>query len=267
MAIKKMKKTKSNIKKKKSAVRKLNRLQNKKSRKMKQKVSAKNASKKIKRKKKEIDLSKYDRGYRALYKRVNIIDSVREEIKREAKMKKHPPLATFSTAEVNQAISMIKNNSAAVEYLKKNVSSMTLDILSTLSEPKIDDKIAEALNIKINVVRRVLNMLQNYGITNYYIAKNANGWLSFAWYVNVDKIPAFIESLTKQENKKVEIDDNCNDYFICPNCYKNTKIMYPFDIAYENTFKCSICNGKLTQVSREEIEKMMESTDNTATNK
>jgi transcription initiation factor TFIIE subunit alpha len=205
------------------------------------------------------DLSKLDRGYRALYKRVNIIESIKKEIKQNAKLKKHPPLSSFSAAEVNNAISMIKNNSDATEYLKKNVSNLTLEVLSMLSEPMIDDKIAESLNIKINAVRRILNILQNYGITNYYIAKNANGWLSFAWYINADKVPGFIESITTHENKKVEIDESCNDYFICSDCYKNTRMIYPFDVAYENAFKCNICNSKLTQIDRSEVENMMNS--------
>lgn len=190
-----------------------------------------------------------------VYKKFHVLDAIKEEIKNEAKFKKKPQLSSYTPEQIEAAINMIKSNDAVKEYLTNNVSSLTLSVMDELKAPATDEAIAAKLNIKINAVRRILNILQNYGITNYYIAKNTNGWLSFAWYINVDKIPSFINSIIPNEEKKdIEIDENCNDYFICPSCYKETKIIVPFDSAFENNFKCSFCSASLERVDKEQFE-------------
>lgn len=95
--------------------------------------------------------------------------------------------------EAKFAINLIKSDVSALEYLKKNVSKNAIEVLETITSPKTDDQIAVLLDMKINFVRRVLNIMQGYGITNYYVAKNTNGWLSFAWYINATKLQSFFD--------------------------------------------------------------------------
>ncbi|EQD80504.1 Transcription factor TFIIE, alpha subunit, partial [mine drainage metagenome] len=77
---------------------------------------------------------------------------------------------------------MLFSNDFAVNYLKKNVNKNALEVLALLQSPNTDEAISMQLDMKVNSVRRILNIMQGYGITNYYVAKNTNGWLSFAWY-------------------------------------------------------------------------------------
>lgn len=154
--------------------------------------------------------------------------------------------------EAREAIDMILGNSVAVDYLKKNVSKSSIDVLDFLTIPRTDEYIAEQLDIKINSIRRILNIMQGYGITNYYIAKNTNGWLSFAWYMNTSKIQSFFNYINSIDNREVVIKEDCNDYFVCKKCYETNNLIFTFESAFETEFKCTSCKSKFSRISKEE---------------
>ena len=168
----------------------------------------------------------------------------------------------FTPEEVRAAVGELSRNEAVVGYLKKNVSKRALDVVNSLDSPKTDEALAEQLEMKINAVRRILNILQGYGVTNYYIAKNVNGWLSFAWYINVSKLPPFLEHINKIENKMPAINDDCNDYFRCNSCYDQTKLVFTFDAAYEQGFKCGSCNKNLIMMNKLQASQLLQNTNN-----
>ncbi len=167
-----------------------------------------------------------------------------------------------SQREVKLFLNLINNNLFAMDYLKKNVSKNAMDVIGLLGTPKTDEYIAAQLDIKINSVRRILNIMQGYGITNYYVAKNTNGWLSFAWYVNTNKLQSFFDYINSIKGEEVVIKDDCNDYFVCGTCYKNDKLLFTFDAAYEAGFKCGSCGSKFNRISREEAQVMVEKSKN-----
>ncbi len=156
--------------------------------------------------------------------------------------------------EVKVALDMLLQNERAVEYLKKNVSKMAVEVVGMLVTPKTDEFLAEQLGTKINAIRRILNIMQGYGITNYYISKNTKGWLSFAWYINTSKLTPFLEYVDGMEREKSILNDTCNDYFICESCYKSDRFVFTFDSAFENSFKCNNCGKNLNRMNREEAE-------------
>ena len=155
--------------------------------------------------------------------------------------------------EVKVALDKLLTNERATEYLKKNVSKIAVDVVGMLVTPKTDEFLAEQLGIKINAIRRILNIMQGYGITNYYISKNTKGWLSFAWYINTNKLAPFLEYIDGMEKDKSIISEACNDYFICQNCYKSDKFIFTFDSAFENSFKCTNCGKGLNRMNKEEV--------------
>ncbi len=160
--------------------------------------------------------------------------------------------------EVRVALARLASNDSAVRYLKRKVSKRVLDVLNLLEEPKTDEEIAEKLDIKINAVRRILNMMQDSGITNYYVSKNVNGWLSFAWHINVSKLDPFFEYISQLEAKDTIINDQCNDYFVCDKCYEHNKMIFTFDSAFEESFKCSGCRSGLVMINKEDAAKLVE---------
>jgi transcription initiation factor IIE alpha subunit len=160
--------------------------------------------------------------------------------------------------EVKVVLSELSSNEAAISYLNKNVSKRALQVVEQLSSPKTDEDLAAMLDMKINAVRRILNILQGHGVTNYYVSKNVNGWLSFAWYINVSKLKPFFNYVESIENKKPVIDSDCNDYFVCNACYDRTKLIFTFDAAFEGSFKCNECGDGLLMINRDTASKLAE---------
>ncbi len=157
--------------------------------------------------------------------------------------------------EVEEVLNSIFSNKDMIGFLAKNVSKRTNEVLNMLVTPKTDEEIAINLDLKINNVRRILNILQGYGLTKYYIAKNSNGWLSFAWYININKIDYFLDYI-KQEKGTV-LKEDCNDYFICNKCYKKNTVILNFDEAFNVNFKCSSCGKNYDRVEKTEVKKLI----------
>jgi transcription initiation factor TFIIE subunit alpha len=159
-------------------------------------------------------------------------------------------------ADAKKAIDNLLLSGTAVEYLKRNVSKRAVDVINMLAAPETDEALAERLEMKINAIRRILNIMHGYGITNYYVSKNVNGWLSFSWYINANKVPAFLDYIGSMEKEKLTADENCNDFFICGDCYKNDKFIYTFDAAFEAGFKCN-CGSDLERVDKPQVESLL----------
>ncbi len=155
-------------------------------------------------------------------------------------------------------IDSIMQNESIISYLNKNVSKRASEVLGLLETPKTDEQIAEMLDMKINGVRRILNIMQGYGITNYNISKNVDGWLSFSWYINNNKVDQFFDYVKSVSSTESTIKDDCNDYFICDKCYKDSKMIFTFDAAYEANFKCS-CNKLMVRKSKDDITEILKS--------
>ena len=179
----------------------------------------------------------------------------------EAKEKRKREEADLYKMDARKVIEEIVANEAAMEYLHKNVSKRAGEVITSLVIPKTDEKIAEELDIKINTVRRILNIMYGYGITNYNVIKNSKGWLSFLWSMNLKKVNEFYNYIGKTDNNSVLINENSNDYFICKDCYKNNKLVFDFDSAFEASFKCVLCGSKLQRLDKEEAKKLIDSKD------
>jgi transcription initiation factor IIE alpha subunit len=185
----------------------------------------------------------------------SVSDIIKSE--KEGRIRRSAPIIA-PPEEVKGAVGKLLNNAVAVNFLMKNVSKWAPDVLNMLSTPKTDEYLAEQLDLKINAIRRILNLMQGYGITNYYIAKNTNGWLSFAWYVNTGKVPSFFEYINNVASKKTVINNDCNDYFVCNDCYQKDKLIFTFDAAFEASFRCNGCGKKFTRIEKEAAERLVD---------
>ncbi len=185
---------------------------------------------------------------------VKQLTNVAKQKEKEASGRKRTNVSVPQPDEVKVALDGLLSNERAVEYLKKNVSKMAVDVIGMLVTPKTDEYLAEQLGTKINAIRRILNIMQGYGITNYYISKNTKGWLSFAWYINISKLSPFLEYVEGMEREKSIVNETCNDYFICDGCYKTDRFVFTFDSAFENSFKCNNCGKNLNRMNRDEAE-------------
>lgn len=159
--------------------------------------------------------------------------------------------ASVRKEQVVRVIERMLGNERVSSYIRQNVSKRAPEVLQLLDVPRTDEEISRILDVKINTARRVLNILQGYGVTNYTTRKDSKGWLSFFWYINTEKIDQFFEYVLAS-NKSTILTSNCNDYFVCKSCYDENKLVFNFDSAFEAGFKCT-CNRSFARVDREYV--------------
>jgi len=177
----------------------------------------------------------------------------RKERTAEKAKKQHEIDEATYTENALAYIKTLAEDAEISDYLNKNVSRHAGEVLSLLNTPRTDEEIAASLDLKINAVRRILNIMQGYGITNYTVSKNNEGWLSFAWYINTNKVPQFLDYVKNTTSENTILKEECNDYFVCNSCYDENKFIFTFDAAYESGFKCNICNKQLTRIDKEKV--------------
>ncbi len=157
------------------------------------------------------------------------------------------------TQAVNKART-ITTGAEFLEFISKNVGTRANDIIDVLlAGPCVDDKISESLTMKLNETRRMLNMLNTYGIVRYNINKNNEGWLSFIWYLDYDAVDMLGNKVTTELKTQQVLPENCNDFFVCMDCSEKTRMVLPFELAFEAKFKCS-CGKNLTMINKEQAE-------------
>ena len=171
-----------------------------------------------------------------------------------------PSPAEVETDKIKEA-DVIISGGIFSEFVVKNVGKQGVDMMKALnSSPHTDDKLAVRMNTKVNEVRRMLNVLNGYGITKYDINKDGKGWLTFKWYLDRGKLSTFNGVLLEKQNgQKVTLQENCNDFFYCAACYNNQKLILPFDSAYELHFKCESCGKILGVLNKEEANALFSS--------
>ncbi len=160
---------------------------------------------------------------------------------------------------LGEEVKTLLESSFFFEFVSKNVGSHANNILKTLCfRPETDEKIAETLELKLNETRRVLNVLNGYGVVRYNVNRDTKGWLTFEWYIDNASLCEFGKTVSNGADKKTSnLPRDCNDFFICGFCFKKHKMLLPFDVAVECAFRCG-CGGPLRRLGREEAELMLE---------
>lgn len=161
--------------------------------------------------------------------------------------------ATIAAETEKLRVEGLLDNVKFSDFISKNVGKKAINVIKLLNSPQTDDKIAAELGVKINEVRRILNVLDSYGVARYDTNKDSKGWLTFKWYLDGEKLTELHESaITAKADNGYKLPENCNDFFYCGRCYEEAKVILPFDAAYEATFKCDGCGKALKQLSKEE---------------
>ncbi|MGC8629245.1 MAG: hypothetical protein ACP5T4_03495 [Candidatus Micrarchaeia archaeon] len=163
-------------------------------------------------------------------------------------------------AERNRQMEIVRStleNDKFVEFITSNVGRYAIEVMKRLGTPKTDDVLAAELNVKVNEVRRVLNLLGGYGIAKYDTNKDKKGWLTFSWYIDTEKLTEFATKLGDNQEKEISLPEDCDDFFICEKCYPSNKVVLPFDSAFEHSFKCPDCGRPLKRLSKQETSNLL----------
>lgn len=160
-----------------------------------------------------------------------------------------------------EVLSIVENamcDEIFVDYISKNIGSQANGLLKRLLDgPQKDEELAEKAEIKLNEVRRSLNLLNRHGIVRYDVKRDNTGWLTFEWHVDYVAFSDFYKTLNKKtESRGSPLPEGCNDFFVCVVCSKQQSLVYPFDIAYEKSFKCN-CGKNLEAITRKAAEELI----------
>ncbi|NYZ75625.1 hypothetical protein H0N98_00010 [Candidatus Micrarchaeota archaeon] len=128
-----------------------------------------------------------------------------------------------------------------------------LAVAVALEEPLSDEDLASTCKIKVSEVRAVLNKLHSYGLTSYERTRDKeSGWYSYIWRLSLGDINKILE---KKKEVAVIGGEESFDFYACSACKKGEGVMIPFEVAFENKFKCLDCSAPLIFVEKKAISK------------
>ncbi len=136
----------------------------------------------------------------------------------------------------------------SVKGFLNNIDENAYNLLSVWkdhSEITNDEKLADLFNVKVTVVRSILNKLSYRGIVTFDKVKDKNsGWYDYYWKISFDKLAKliYLEHKDKKEKllEKMDLGKNYNIF----SCKNECKLM-PFEVSAEYNFVCPHCMEKL----------------------
>jgi transcription initiation factor TFIIE subunit alpha len=107
-----------------------------------------------------------------------------------------------------------------------------------------DEEIAEATEIRLNIVRKILYKLYDAGVASYKRSKDPETqWYIYNWRFEENKIMEIImdqqEKYSQEISQSLEYEEE-NMFFVCPNGCR-----YNFDEASEHNFTCPECDCRM----------------------
>ncbi len=131
--------------------------------------------------------------------------------------------------------------------------------LMETGEETSDEAIANALELKVNDVRRALYSLSEYGFVSYRRVRDKNsGWYIYYWRINVEDINSILlvrkREILRKLKERLEYEES-NSFYYCP--IDGTR--YTFEEAFENGFTCPRCGAELVFIDNDRIKHVLAS--------
>ena len=187
--------------------------------------------------------------------RIRIVKRVVRKIARKAVIK------AVKKAPVRKKIKA-RRSAISVKLAEEHVRNLIMEIAGekalavavALEEPLSDEDLASSCKIKLSEVRAVLNKLHSYGLTSYERTRDKeSGWYSYIWRLSLGDINKILER--KKEVAVVGRGEESFDFYTCSACKKGEGVMIPFEVAFENKFKCLDCGAPLGFVEKKAMPK------------
>jgi len=159
----------------------------------------------------------------------------------------------------------MKNGMALLEdkdvksFLEESVGDEGIKIIQKLGKKEhTDEQLAELLDIRVNVVRRILYKLYEYRLASYVRTRDKEiGWYTYTWKLDMSRVNDVIRSRKERVlddlTRKLEYEKN-NVFFEC----KNDRLKMPYEMASERNFRCIQCEGEVVQKDNSDTIKSLE---------
>lgn len=133
-----------------------------------------------------------------------------------------------------------------VERLIDPVARQVFETLFEEGDELTEVDIAEKTGLKLNAIRRALNMLAEQGFVVYRRQRHPEkpNRMIFYWKVNYESLPSIIASRRRAAIEKLKAllaKEESTVYYVCP----NDGTRYTFDEALEHEFTCPRCGSML----------------------
>ena len=137
---------------------------------------------------------------------------------------------------------------------KDLVGDDTAELLKFLLKKRVemtDEDIAKELNTKVNEIRKKLYLLAEHGFVSYRKTRDKeSGLYIYYWKVNIDQINDLLINRKRLVLEKLKMryeQEKETTYYYCP----QDNILYTFEEALENEFKCPKCGSPLNYYDSE----------------
>ncbi|MGF7117829.1 transcription factor E [Methanobacterium oryzae] len=129
------------------------------------------------------------------------------------------------------------------DITKDNENSIS--IIKCLLEGKLtDEEISEEIELRLNIVRRILYKLYDAGIASYKRSKDPETqWYTYSWTFEKERVIKTIAQNYEENSREMEeylAYEEDNMFFACINGCR-----YNFEEASEHNFMCPECEQKL----------------------
>lgn len=151
----------------------------------------------------------------------------------------------------------IRRSAISMKLAEEHVRNLIMEIAGekalavavALEEPLSDEDLASSCKIKVSEVRAVLNKLHSYGLTSYERTRDKeSGWYSYIWRLSLGDVNKILDK--KKEVAVIGGGEESFDFYTCSACKKGEGVMIPFEVAFENKFKCLDCGAPLVFVEK-----------------
>jgi len=156
-------------------------------------------------------------------------------------------------------------------FLEENLGEDGFTVVGILREgDRTDEELAEAAEIKLNAVRKILYKLYDYRLAYYTRVKDKEtGWYIYTWRLNLDNAFRILEGRKRvylgELTKRLEFEQT-HVFFCC----ENDDCKVPFDIASQQNFRCPRCAQEMNYIDnqgvlmglRNEIDRVKQEIDN-----
>ncbi len=145
-----------------------------------------------------------------------------------------------STKKLSPTLKKLLKDVGNVEAIK--IAQVLLD---AEGEKITDEKIAEDADIKLNIARKILYILNENDLTQFHrVRDKRSGWYVYYWNHNFDNLEEMLSERRDQVIDKLETRmkfEETNLFFKCNNCEEGNR--FTFNDAMDFNFQCPVCNA------------------------